>query len=378
MTREDSAGSFGVRQAVSVALAALLVMSPAVSVAKAGDPAAPALGAVSISTNPPGAAVYLDGQYAGKTPMNRDRLPAGDHRVRLVKDGYLENGRVVNIGTGQPTKIEVALTPQTISETALAGQQVRRPTPAAAAASPSGSPMSKKTLLLGAAIGAGGAGAAGYFLLHNHRPTPGAISVSPTGTGMAGATSFTFTAQGANDRNGDSLTYTWTFGDGATGTGATTSHTYAAAGSYAAHVTVSDEKSSASPPDVTVTVAASMGPTPAWTGGIEPGFNTPFTLTPSQVTPLPNGTGTFSGSAFFGGNINTTVNIAGSVTSLAYPATVSFSTASLPCLNICSTFVVSFTGFTNGTGTAMTGTLVSTPSPSGSLSVQTAPTTLSR
>jgi len=44
----------------------------------------------------------------------------------------------------------------------------------------------------------------------------------------------------ASDEDGQTLTYSWRFGDGATDTSATPSHTYAAAGKFTATVTVSD------------------------------------------------------------------------------------------------------------------------------------------
>lgn len=61
-----------------------------------------------------------------------------------------------------------------------------------------------------------------------------------------------FTAR-ATDADGDPLTYTWDFGDGETATGATVEHTYAAAGTYVAVVTVSDGADSVSD-SVTVTL----------------------------------------------------------------------------------------------------------------------------
>ncbi|MFJ5788034.1 ThuA domain-containing protein [Streptomyces hydrogenans] len=51
----------------------------------------------------------------------------------------------------------------------------------------------------------------------------------------------TFSSTGSADPDaGDQLTYQWDFGDGATGTGPTPSHTYTANGTYTARLTVSD------------------------------------------------------------------------------------------------------------------------------------------
>ncbi|WP_039913223.1 glycosyl hydrolase [Cellvibrio mixtus] len=50
----------------------------------------------------------------------------------------------------------------------------------------------------------------------------------------------TFDGTKSVDVNGDALTYSWDFGDGSTGTGATTNHTYTSEGSYHVMLTVSD------------------------------------------------------------------------------------------------------------------------------------------
>jgi large repetitive protein len=65
--------------------------------------------------------------------------------------------------------------------------------------------------------------------------TPGAAEATNNGpTTLGNPTTLTATATGTN------LTYSWDFGDGQTGTGATVNHTYAAEGTYIAVVTVSN------------------------------------------------------------------------------------------------------------------------------------------
>jgi hypothetical protein len=49
-----------------------------------------------------------------------------------------------------------------------------------------------------------------------------------------------FDGSDSSDADGDALTYAWTFGDGGTATGATPTHSYAAAGVYDACLTVND------------------------------------------------------------------------------------------------------------------------------------------
>jgi DNA/RNA endonuclease G (NUC1) len=58
----------------------------------------------------------------------------------------------------------------------------------------------------------------------------------------------------STDADGDALTYAWSFGDGATATGASTSHTYAAAGDYTVRLIVTDVRGLAD----TVTSTASI------------------------------------------------------------------------------------------------------------------------
>jgi PKD repeat protein len=68
------------------------------------------------------------------------------------------------------------------------------------------------------------------------------VTVTRTPAGTAGSgepVAFTATA---TDADGDALTYAWDFGDGGTATVANPTHTYTAAGTYTAKVTVSDGK----------------------------------------------------------------------------------------------------------------------------------------
>ena len=50
----------------------------------------------------------------------------------------------------------------------------------------------------------------------------------------------TFNAAGSSDPDGDALTFTWNFGDGNTGSGLTTTHSYVQDGEYTVRLTVSD------------------------------------------------------------------------------------------------------------------------------------------
>jgi PKD repeat protein len=80
-----------------------------------------------------------------------------------------------------------------------------------------------------------------YGLLNQQTPNPNPVAVISANplTGNY-PLSVAFSSTGSNDPDGEPLTFAWNFGDGTTGTGATTSHNYTTAGSYLAVLTVSD------------------------------------------------------------------------------------------------------------------------------------------
>jgi len=195
--------------------------------------AAPAPGALSVVSVPAGAAVYVDGQLQGHAPLDLGAVAPGDHRVKVVKDGYLENSRLLNVRSGQSEAVNVTLTPDTGSTRYNLLQYEEG----------GGGGGSKAVLVV---LGLAAAGAGAYLLLRdtNEAPVAGSVTATPP-IALASGTNVSFTAQGASDPDGDPLTYSWDFGDGATGSGQTTSHTYADAGNYNVVVTVSDSKLSA-------------------------------------------------------------------------------------------------------------------------------------
>jgi Flp pilus assembly protein TadD len=73
--------------------------------------AAPALaeGQLAIGSSPSGAAVYVDGQYAGVTPVLLD-APAGTYRVRLQHDGHRPREFAARVVDGLTTRRAVSLT----------------------------------------------------------------------------------------------------------------------------------------------------------------------------------------------------------------------------------------------------------------------------
>ncbi len=63
---------------------------------------------------------------------------------------------------------------------------------------------------------------------------------------VSGTSSASVNASCSTDANGDSLTYSWDFGDGTSATGAIASHNYSASGTYTIKLTVSDGNTSTS------------------------------------------------------------------------------------------------------------------------------------
>jgi hypothetical protein len=340
-------------QGLRVALAVLLAFASGPSTAISAEPPIAPMGSLSVASDPVGASIYIDGQFAGKSPVNLKQMTPGDHRVRIVQDGYLENGRVVNIREGRPSVLQVKLTRSTSSEAAAvaAPGQVGRPTPVQS----TGGGGSKKWLWIGLA-GGGAAAAAVYVLTKNGPPVAGTIGVTPTGTGMAGITNFSFTSQGSSDPNGDSLDYTWNFGDGGTGTGQTTSHTFGSPGTRTIELSITDGKETVSAPPITVVVAQSLAGT--WTGGRDPGFNCGVNLAFTQSS------GALAGSMIFTGTCAGTIPLsAGTASPLTHPSSVTWTTVPYNFNDGTQNFVgltTRFTGATNGNGGSMTGTITTT------------------
>ena len=73
---------------------------------------------------------------------------------------------------------------------------------------------------------------------------------------------------GSTDADGTVASYTWDFGDGSTGTGATATHTYAADGTYEVKLTVTDAEGGAGSVTKSVVVRTNQAPTAAFTSTV--------------------------------------------------------------------------------------------------------------
>ena len=75
------------------------------------------------------------------------------------------------------------------------------------------------------------------YVIGNQQPV---ATASATPTSGQAPLPVTFSSAGSSDPEGAPLSYSWTFGDGATSTQANPTHTYSAPGQYVARLTVSD------------------------------------------------------------------------------------------------------------------------------------------
>jgi len=67
------------------------------------------LGELSITSNPDGASVFLDGNPAGTTPYENQKIRAGEHRVLLRKKGHEDFSTSVMVNPRQVSKVEAEL-----------------------------------------------------------------------------------------------------------------------------------------------------------------------------------------------------------------------------------------------------------------------------
>ena len=94
------------------AAASLVPVAPTVAPVATNEAAAAVATdvALTITSDPPGARVMVDGIGLGATPLTLHNISSGARRVRVIKDGFLSQERVVRVGAGrQPATLHLAL-----------------------------------------------------------------------------------------------------------------------------------------------------------------------------------------------------------------------------------------------------------------------------
>jgi hypothetical protein len=292
-----------------VAAAQLTIVAPRTEGASATSQSAVTL---AVTSDPSGASVFLDGESRGVTPIAIQGVTAGDHTVRLVKEGFLENSRVISIPASDAS-LHVELTPAAVPSRATAPSppSSEPPTPSPeprseiAPGAPemheSGGGRRKKLLLgVGGALLAGG-GLGLYLATRNETPTVLGVTAQPS-PALQGATAISFSAS-ASDRDGDALTYAWSFGDGATSSGANPSHVYQSPGEYSVTVEVADGKETATG-STRVTVKGMAG---SWTGRLAGRSPITFNLSQSGSTVVGSYQAVYPGSVSVAGTVTGSV-----------------------------------------------------------------------
>lgn len=111
------------------------------------------------------------------------------------------------------------------------------------------------TVAVVAAVGLSGCGGgdSGTGPSSANRSPTGSFTMSPVGLALMGATNVAFSATGS-DPDGDSLTYSWNFGDGQASTGQSVQHIFNTAGTFTVTLTIQDSKGSSATSSQSVTV----------------------------------------------------------------------------------------------------------------------------
>lgn len=67
-------------------------------------------GPLTVSSDPPGARVYLDGQMIGMTPLTVADVSPGDHTLLITMEGYTDFSQTITV-TGEGSIVSAALVP---------------------------------------------------------------------------------------------------------------------------------------------------------------------------------------------------------------------------------------------------------------------------
>ena len=69
------------------------------------------VGVLAVESVPAGAAVFIDQQYVGDTPLDLTRIRAGSHAIRMEREGYTRWTASVVVASGKRTRLSTTLQP---------------------------------------------------------------------------------------------------------------------------------------------------------------------------------------------------------------------------------------------------------------------------
>jgi hypothetical protein len=96
---------------VMVALASVPPVAPAPAGNGSGSPTAEESGVFRIESTPPGADIYVDGEFVGTTPVVEHRMRSGKHEIELRRKGFSSWSRQLNVSAGARGTVAAELEP---------------------------------------------------------------------------------------------------------------------------------------------------------------------------------------------------------------------------------------------------------------------------
>ena len=168
---------------------------------------APTTGTLRVLSTPSGASVRLDGSMIGATPLETSNVAPGTHTVQVSRSGYVTETRSATVSAGLTTTVDVALTPVSTNQPPVAG-----------------------------------------------------FAYSPTSPLSGEAVQFD--ATGSSDPDGTISSYSWSFGDGGTASGAVVNHTFASHGTVTVALTVTDNEGASDTESKSFYVSSTTGGIP--------------------------------------------------------------------------------------------------------------------
>ena len=67
------------------------------------------VGKLNVDSRPTGAHVFLDGRLIGTTPLAVPSVPAGEHAIRLERDGYRRWSSSIRIVAAEQNRVTASL-----------------------------------------------------------------------------------------------------------------------------------------------------------------------------------------------------------------------------------------------------------------------------